>query len=71
MKRDYTKIDNINTSLRFKSTGFFSSWFNEDFFFLQWGVGGGVGEGKLINVFFSSLGEKNNKEREGKGGESL
>ena len=32
---------------------------------------GGVGEGKLINVFFSSLGEKNSKEREGKGGESL
>ena len=40
MKRDYTKIDNINTSLRFKSTGFFSSWFNE--------------EGQLINVFFSN-----------------
>ena len=40
MKRDYTKIDNINTSLRFKSTGFFSSWFNE--------------EGQLIIVFFSN-----------------
>ena len=40
MKRDYTKIHNINTSLRFKSTGFFSSWFNE--------------EGQLINVFFSN-----------------
>ena len=40
-------------------------------FFFYSGGWGGVGEGKLINVFFSSLGEKNNKEREGKGGESL
>ena len=42
MKRGYTKIDNINTSLRFKSTGVFSSWFNEDFFFFYsggWGKG--------------------------------